>query len=82
VTADLTAATPNDEVVVILESPGGVVHGYGLAASQLQRFKDHRIALTVAVDKVAAFLSSWASAPAELRASDRGLGVSRPPVRI
>jgi len=54
VTAVLTVATPNDEVVVILESPGGVVHGYGLAASQLQRFKDHRIALTVAVDKVAA----------------------------
>lgn len=54
VTAILTVATPNDEVVVILESPGGVVHGYGLAASQLQRFKDHGIALTVAVDKVAA----------------------------
>jgi len=54
VTAVLSVATPNDEVVVILESPGGVVHGYGLAASQLQRFKDHRIALTVAVDKVAA----------------------------
>lgn len=54
VTAILTVATPNDEVVMILESPGGVVHGYGLAASQLQRFKDHGIALTVAVDKVAA----------------------------
>jgi len=54
VTAVLSVATPDDEVVVILESPGGVVHGYGLAASQLQRFKDHRIALTVAVDKVAA----------------------------
>lgn len=54
VTAVLTVATPNDEVVVILESPGGVVHSYGLAASQLQRFKDHGIALTVAVDKVAA----------------------------
>lgn len=54
VTAVLSVATSDDEVVVILESPGGVVHGYGLAASQLQRFKDHRIALTVAVDKVAA----------------------------
>jgi len=54
VTAVLSVATSNDEVVVILESPGGVVHGYGLAASQLQRFKDHRIALTVAVDKLAA----------------------------
>ncbi|MGH8562596.1 MAG: protease SohB [Gammaproteobacteria bacterium] len=54
VSAVLAVATPNDEVVVILESPGGVVHGYGLAASQLQRFKDHGISLTVAVDKVAA----------------------------
>ena len=37
-----------------LESPGGVVHGYGLAASQLQRLKAKNIPLTVAVDKVAA----------------------------
>ncbi|UQZ26738.1 S49 family peptidase [Actinobacillus pleuropneumoniae] len=37
-----------------LESPGGVVHGYGLAASQLQRLRTHNIPLTVAVDKVAA----------------------------
>ena len=54
VTAILSIATPKDEVVARLESPGGVVHGYGLAASQLQRFKDHKIPLTVAVDKVAA----------------------------
>ncbi|QGM81312.1 protease SohB [Otariodibacter oris] len=44
----------NDEVLLKLESPGGVVHGYGLAASQLQRLKDRNIPLTVAVDKVAA----------------------------
>jgi serine protease SohB len=31
-----------------------VVHGYGLAASQLQRLRDKQIPLTVAVDKVAA----------------------------
>ena len=37
-----------------LESPGGVVHGYGLAASQLQRLRERNIPLTVAVDKVAA----------------------------
>ena len=54
VTAVLTVATPQDQVVVRLESPGGVVHGYGLAASQLQRIRDKQIPLTVAVDKVAA----------------------------
>lgn len=54
VTAVLTVATPQDEVVVRLESPGGVVHGYGLASSQLQRIRDKQIPLTVAVDKVAA----------------------------
>ncbi|KIU34936.1 MULTISPECIES: protease SohB [Atlantibacter] len=54
VTAVLAVATPQDEVLVRLESPGGVVHGYGLAASQLQRLRDHGIPLTVAVDKVAA----------------------------
>lgn len=43
-----------DQVLVKLESGGGVVHGYGLAASQLQRLKDRQIPLTVAVDKVAA----------------------------
>ncbi|WP_301098496.1 protease SohB [Otariodibacter sp.] len=44
----------HDEVLLKLESPGGVVHGYGLAASQLQRLKDRNIPLTIAVDKVAA----------------------------
>lgn len=43
-----------DEVLVRLESPGGVVHGYGLAASQLRRIRDAGAALTVCVDKVAA----------------------------
>lgn len=54
VTAVLTLVKPEDQVVVRLESPGGVVHGYGLAASQLQRLRDKQIPLTVAVDKVAA----------------------------
>lgn len=54
VTAVLAVATAQDQVVVRLESPGGVVHGYGLAASQLQRLRDKQIPLTVAVDKVAA----------------------------
>ncbi len=54
VTAILTIADKKDEVIVSLESPGGMVHGYGLAASQLQRIKDAGIPLTVCVDKVAA----------------------------
>lgn len=43
-----------DEVVLKLESPGGMVHGYGLAASQLVRLRKHNIPLTICVDKVAA----------------------------
>lgn len=54
VTALLTVATPDDEVFIRLESGGGVVHGYGLAASQLDRIRQRDIPLTVAVDKVAA----------------------------
>ncbi len=54
ISALLMVATPRDEVVVVLESPGGVVHGYGLAASQLNRIKEKGVPLTVAVDKVAA----------------------------
>lgn len=50
----ITLAEPKDEVVIRLESPGGVVHGYGLAASQLQRLREHNIPLTACVDKVAA----------------------------
>ncbi|WP_374368356.1 protease SohB [Stutzerimonas sp.] len=54
VTALLSMARPEDEVVVRLESPGGMVHGYGLAASQLARIRQAGIPLTVCVDKVAA----------------------------
>ncbi|KAB2924695.1 MAG: protease SohB [Candidatus Contendobacter sp.] len=54
VTAVLTAAQPDDEVMVRLESAGGLVHAYGLAAAQLLRIRDRRVKLTVAVDKVAA----------------------------
>ncbi len=54
ITAVLSVATPQDEVVVKVESPGGVVHGYGLAASQLLRIRERQIPLTVCVDKVAA----------------------------
>ena len=54
ITAVLTTARPADEVVLRLESTGGLVHAYGLGASQLQRIKDKGIPLTVSVDKVAA----------------------------
>lgn len=54
ISAIIAAAQADDEVLLRLESPGGVVHGYGLAASQLARLKQHNIKLTVAVDKVAA----------------------------
>ncbi|CDG21329.1 putative protease sohB [Xenorhabdus poinarii G6] len=54
ISAVLAVADKNDEVLLRLESPGGVVHGYGLAASQLARFRQKGIRLTVAVDKVAA----------------------------
>lgn len=54
ITAVLLIATKEDEVLVKLESPGGSVNGYGLAASQLQRIRDKRIPLTVCIDKVAA----------------------------
>jgi serine protease SohB len=54
VTAILTVATPEDEVVVRLESGGGLVHAYGLAASQIERLKAAGVHVTVAVDKVAA----------------------------
>ena len=54
ISALLAVTQSEDEVVVKLESPGGMVHGYGLAASQLKRLVDHGVRLTVCVDKVAA----------------------------
>lgn len=54
VSAVMAVASAGDEVLLRLESPGGVVHGYGLASSQLQRLRQQGIRLTVAVDKVAA----------------------------
>ncbi|WP_168405197.1 protease SohB [Acinetobacter indicus] len=49
-----TAKAGRDRVVVRLESPGGMVHGYGLAAAQLVRLRDAGFYLTICVDKVAA----------------------------
>lgn len=54
VTAVLSLARPEDEVVLKLESPGGVVHDYGFAASQLERIRRKQIPLTICVDRVAA----------------------------
>lgn len=54
ISAIINVAKADDEVLLRLESPGGVVHGYGLAASQLARLKQKGVKLTVAVDKVAA----------------------------
>jgi len=54
VTAILAVADEGDEVLVSVESGGGMVHGYGLAASQLKRIKQKGLTLTIAVDKVAA----------------------------
>lgn len=54
ITAILSVSKPGDEVVLRLESPGGMVTTYGLAASQLARIKERGLHLTVCVDKVAA----------------------------
>ncbi|MBT1446477.1 protease SohB [Shewanella sp. JM162201] len=54
ITAVLTVAEPGDDVLVNVESGGGMVHGYGLASSQLDRLRQANIPLTVCIDKVAA----------------------------
>lgn len=54
VSAVLQVARKEDEVLLRLESAGGVVHAYGLAASQLTRIRARGLRLTVVVDKVAA----------------------------
>lgn len=54
ISAVLTLARAGDSVLLRLESPGGVVHGYGLAAAQLARLRERELRLVVCVDKVAA----------------------------
>jgi len=54
ITAVLTMASSDDQVVAKVESGGGMVHAYGLGASQLDRIRSREIPLTVCVDKVAA----------------------------
>jgi serine protease SohB len=50
----LTVAGADDEVVVRLQSPGGLVPNYGLAAAELARLKGRVRQLTIAIDRVAA----------------------------
>jgi serine protease SohB len=54
ITAVISAADNCDSVLIRLESPGGMVHAYGLAASQLTRIKAAGLKLVIAVDQVAA----------------------------
>ncbi len=54
ITAVLTVAEDKDEVLVRLESGGGMIPAYGLAAAQLLRLRERGLRLTVAVDRVAA----------------------------
>jgi serine protease SohB len=54
ITAILQVARPGDAVLLRLESPGGMVNRYGLAAAQLLRLRDAHLPLTALVDTVAA----------------------------
>jgi serine protease SohB len=54
ITAILSMSSKPQEVVVKLESGGGMVHEYGFASSQLERITRSGIPLTVCVDRVAA----------------------------
>lgn len=54
ITAILAIAKKGDEVFLKLETGGGAMHSYGLAASQLDRVKSSGLPLTISVDKVAA----------------------------
>lgn len=54
ITALLSIMTPQDQVMIRLESPGGTIIDYGLAHAQLQRIKRNKNRLTICVDRVAA----------------------------
>lgn len=54
VSAIVGVAKAEDEVVVRLESGGGAVPHYGLAAAQLERLKARGLTVTVCIDRVAA----------------------------
>ncbi|KAL3910546.1 MAG: hypothetical protein SGILL_007652 [Bacillariaceae sp.] len=54
VTAIVRNAQPGDEALVVLQSGGGTVTGYGLATGMLVRLKEKGLKLTIAVEQVAA----------------------------
>jgi serine protease SohB len=55
ITSLLGMARPGkDEILVRIESGGGMVHAYGLAAAQLVRIREAGIELVVSIDKIAA----------------------------
>lgn len=54
ITVIISIVTGKDSVLLRLESSGGLVHSYGLAASQLMRLLEKKISLTISVDKIAA----------------------------
>ncbi|MFC4891968.1 protease SohB [Pseudofrancisella aestuarii] len=54
VSSVLSIAKTMDEVIVRVDSPGGVVNGYGFAAAQLERIRQAGINLTVCIDQIAA----------------------------
>jgi serine protease SohB len=53
VTLLCTIVNAQDEVLITIDSPGGQVHQYGYAASQLVRLRE-RCHLTVAIDRIGA----------------------------
>ncbi len=50
----LSIASPNDHILIRLNSRGGTVTGYGLVASQVQRIRQANIPLTISIDEIAA----------------------------
>lgn len=71
-TAVLRSASAGDEVVLKLNTGGGTVTGYGLAASQLERVKSAGLTLTICVEEVAAsggYMMACVASPGRLFAS-------------
>ena len=68
--ANSVSSPPELEVIVLLESPGGSVSSYGLAASHLQRLRSTPgIKMTICVDSVAAsggYMMACMASPGQL----------------
>ena len=50
----LAISKPDDEVLIRIESRGGTVTGYGLAASQVHRLRKSGLRLVISIDQIAA----------------------------